>query len=74
MGVRCVKGLGRGYLSPSSTEVVGRRISRQCKKPGGDGSALLKPLAVLKALEKHLLRQLLHHPGLALEAAVEEGA
>jgi hypothetical protein len=73
VGIRCVKGLGRGYLPSSSTQVVGRRISRQSKKPGGHGTALLKPLAMLEALEENLLGQLLHHPGLPLEAAVQEG-
>ena len=73
VGVRCVKGLGRGYLPPSSTQMVGRRISRQRKKPGGHRPALLETLTMLEALEENLLGQLLDDPGLALEAAVQEG-
>jgi hypothetical protein len=53
--------------------MVGRRISRQRKKPGGHGPALLEALAVLEAFEENLLGQLLDDPGLALEAPVEEG-
>jgi hypothetical protein len=52
--------------------VVGRRISRQGKKPGGHRPTVLEPLAVLEALEEDFLRQFLDDTGLALEAPVQE--
>jgi hypothetical protein len=73
MGIRCVKGLGRGYLPSSSTQVVRRRISRQRKKPGGHRTAILETLAVLEAFEEHLLGQFLDHPGFSQETAMQEG-
>jgi hypothetical protein len=73
MGIRRVKGLGRGYLPSSSTQVVRRRISPQRKKPGGHRAALFEALAMLEALEKNLLRQFLDHAGFPPETAVQEG-
>jgi hypothetical protein len=73
VGVGSVKGLGRGYLPPSLTQMVGRRISRQCKKPCGDRSSIFETLAMLEAFQENFLHKLLNDARLASQPAVEKG-
>jgi hypothetical protein len=53
--------------------MVGRRISRQRKKPRGHWPTFLKPLAMLETLEENFLGQFLDHTGFPLETPVQEG-